>query len=53
MELPERHVTGERPAWEARWPAVGKFFPTTSVRIRAAVLTPTAGMDGRRAKPKR
>ena len=47
IEVPERLVTGVMPAQEARWAASLKSLPTTSVRIRAAVLTPTPGIEVR------
>ena len=42
MDDPDRQVTGARPAYEAKCPAEAKSLPKTSVRIRDAVLTPTA-----------
>jgi hypothetical protein len=47
MDVPERHVTGANPEYEARCPAVANSLPTISVMTRASVLTPIAGMEVR------
>ena len=50
MDDPERLVTGARPAYEARWPAVAKSLPEISVMRRAAAH-PRGELDEPVAEP--
>lgn len=48
IDDPKLRGAGARPAWAARWPAVGKVPPSPApMRMRVPVLTPTPGFEAR------